>query len=141
MAGAIKVPEQSLHLSKMLDDRCVLTGSLEVEGGGIPDPVTGHLYHWCPMAYSLWTDDSPDLVVEADNALVLPLLPSGVFTVIYIDPPFNTGRVQKRQTLRTLRSDTGGRVGFKGKTYETVRGTITQYDDIFADYGHFSNLG
>ncbi len=70
LAGAIKVPEQSLHLSKMLDDRCVLTGSLEVEGGGLPGPVTGHLYHPCPMAYSLWTDDSPDLVVEADNALV-----------------------------------------------------------------------
>jgi site-specific DNA-methyltransferase (adenine-specific) len=89
------------------------------------------------MANALWTEDSPDLVVEADNAAVLPLLPSGAFSMIYIDPPFNTGRVQKRQTLRTMRSDTGSRVGFKGKTYDTIRGTITQYDDVFADYWIF----
>ena len=89
------------------------------------------------MAHSLWTDDSSDLVLQADNALVLPLLPTGAFTMIYIDPPFNTGRVQKRETLRTFRSGTGTRVGFKGMTYETVRGTITQYDDVFADYWAF----
>lgn len=89
------------------------------------------------MPDPLWTEDSSDLVVHADNAAVLPLLPSGAFTMIYIDPPFNTGRVQKQQALRTLRSDTGSRVGFKGKTYETVRGTITQYDDMFADYWFF----
>lgn len=77
------------------------------------------------------------LVVHADNADALPLLPDRAFKMIYIDPPFNTGRTQRRQTLTTKRSASGRRVGFKGKTYETVRGDVTTYDDTFADYWAF----
>lgn len=54
--------------------------------------------------------------------------------MIYIDPPFNTGRTQRRQTLKTARSLAGDRVGFKGYSYETVRGKVTSYDDAFTDY-------
>ena len=57
--------------------------------------------------------------------------------LIYIDPPFNTGRVQKRQSLKTQRASGGSRVGFKGQTYETIKGTLTSYDDSFADYWEF----
>ena len=85
----------------------------------------------------LWTPDGADLVIEGDNADVLPRLPDGAFQLIYLDPPFNTGRVQSRTPLRTTRSDAGGRVGFKGLTYETVRGKVTSYDDAFADYWAF----
>ena len=35
-----------------------------------------------------------DLIVEADSLDVLPRLPSGAFDLVYVDPPFNTGRVQ-----------------------------------------------
>ncbi|HEX2086921.1 MAG TPA: DNA methyltransferase, partial [Solirubrobacteraceae bacterium] len=37
-----------------------------------------------------------DLVIEGDNLDVLPRLPDGAFDLIYIDPPFNTGRTQAR---------------------------------------------
>lgn len=84
-----------------------------------------------------WTPDGPNLVIEADNADVLPRLPDEAFQLIYLDPPFNTGRPQSRSTLRTVRSDAGGRVGFKGLTYSTVRGRVTAYDDDFADYWAF----
>jgi len=40
-----------------------------------------------------------DLLVEGDNAAVLPLLPDGAFDVVYADPPFNTGRTQRRRAL------------------------------------------
>jgi site-specific DNA-methyltransferase (adenine-specific) len=40
-----------------------------------------------------------DLVIGADNAAVLPLLPDGAFDLIYVDPPFNTGREQRRGAL------------------------------------------
>jgi site-specific DNA-methyltransferase (adenine-specific) len=80
---------------------------------------------------------SPDLVIEADNIDVIPLLPDGAFQVIYLDPPFNTGRKQKRQTLRTTRSETGDRLGFKGQRYETVRDRVVSYDDEFLDYWAF----
>ncbi len=37
-----------------------------------------------------------DLILEGDNLAVLPRLPDGAFDLIYIDPPFNTGRPQVR---------------------------------------------
>jgi DNA modification methylase len=40
-----------------------------------------------------------DLLVEGDNADVLPRLPDGAFDVVYIDPPFNTGEQQRRGPL------------------------------------------
>ena len=76
-----------------------------------------------------------DLVIAGDNLTVLSALPESHFDLIYMDPPFNTGRVQVRRAMRTQRSETGGRVGFHGLTYENVRGKITSYDDVFADYG------
>jgi site-specific DNA-methyltransferase (adenine-specific) len=57
--------------------------------------------------------------------------------LIYIDPPFNTGRVQKRQSITTRRVEGGDRVGFKGLTYETVLGKVSAYDDHFSDYWGF----
>lgn len=78
-----------------------------------------------------------DLVFSADNLSVLPELPDEAFTVIYLDPPFNTGRLQVRREMRTQRSETGGRIGFHGLTYENVRGKVTSYDDTFADYWAF----
>lgn len=57
--------------------------------------------------------------------------------MIYIDPPFNTGKRQTRQAMTTTRSSGGSRVGFKGQSYETVKGLITGYDDAFDDYWSF----
>jgi len=78
-----------------------------------------------------------DVVIQADNLEVLRLLPSDSVQLVYIDPPFNTGRRQSRQTLNTKRSSNGDRVGFKGQTYETVKGRLLGYDDEFADYWSF----
>jgi len=79
----------------------------------------------------------PDHVIAADNLAVLPDLPDAAFTLIYLDPPFNTGRAQGRRSLRTPRSDTGRRVGFRGQTYDTVLSAVASYDDVFADYWTF----
>ena len=57
--------------------------------------------------------------------------------MIYIDPPFNTGRVQSRGGNTTKRSETGTRLGFKGARYETVKKTVLSYDDDFTDYWAF----
>jgi site-specific DNA-methyltransferase (adenine-specific) len=84
-----------------------------------------------------WHPDGPNLVVTGDNAVVLPQLPDKSFQMIYIDPPFNTGRTQRRETLRTTRSTKGGRIGFKGQSYETIRQGVIRYDDVFDDYWTF----
>lgn len=81
--------------------------------------------------------DGADLVVHADNLVVLPSLPDGAFQLIYVDPPFNTGHEQRRQSLRTVRAANGDRVGFGGHSYRTVRGRLLAYDDAFADYWRF----
>jgi site-specific DNA-methyltransferase (adenine-specific) len=85
----------------------------------------------------MWTSDGPDLVVEGDNLAALPQLPDASFRLIYIDPPFNTGRVQSRQTMSMKRATSGDRTGFKGHTYETIKGLLYSYDDEFADYWDF----
>lgn len=85
----------------------------------------------------LWRPDGPNLLIAGDNAVVLPLLPSNSIRMIYIDPPFNTGRTQRRVATKTTRSASGKRIGFKGQSYETVKGRVTAYDDAFADYWEF----
>ena len=85
----------------------------------------------------MWQSEGPNLVVEGDNLDSLAALPDESFRLIYIDPPFNTGRTQTRQTLTTTRKKGGSRTGFKGHSYETIKGLLYSYDDDFADYWDF----
>ena len=89
------------------------------------------------MNRPLWSPAGPNLVIQADNLTVLPRLPAASFRLIYLDPPFNTGHPQRRQSLTTVRSAQGGRVGFQGMTYAAIRGKVTAYNDAFADYWAF----
>jgi site-specific DNA-methyltransferase (adenine-specific) len=72
-----------------------------------------------------------------DNLGILKTLPSESVQLIYIDPPFNTGRTQSRGSTTTKRTDAGNRVGFKGQRYEIVRETVLSYDDEFEDFWSF----
>ena len=79
-----------------------------------------------------------DLVIEADNAEVLPRLPAGAFDLVYIDPPFNTGRRQRRSRIAVERDDSGGdRTGFGGRRYRSRALQTLAYDDEFGDYLDF----
>jgi len=73
-------------------------------------------------------------VLHADNGNVLPRFCDGSFRLIYIDPPFNSGKVQRRKKLSTVRNDDGDRVGFGGRRYRTVSLGSTSYSDVFDDY-------
>jgi site-specific DNA-methyltransferase (adenine-specific) len=74
-------------------------------------------------------------IVLADNLDVLASLPSESIDLVYIDPPFNTG---KRQTLRQMKNvadpDGGDRTGFGGKRYRTIQLSSASYIDVFGDY-------
>jgi site-specific DNA-methyltransferase (adenine-specific) len=72
-----------------------------------------------------------------DNLSHLNSIADGSVQLVYIDPPFNTGRKQTRGKSETSRVETGGRVGFKGQHYEIIRETVLSYDDEFADYWSF----
>jgi site-specific DNA-methyltransferase (adenine-specific) len=73
-------------------------------------------------------------IVLGDNADVLPTLPDGCADLIYIDPPFNTGRVQRRKRIRVVRDEQGGdRVGFQGRRYRSEAQPSSGFDDRFED--------
>ena len=69
-----------------------------------------------------------------DNLDILPGLSPGRFDLIYVDPPFNTGRTQTRTALATTRDPDGDRTGFHGDRYRTTRLGTRSYDDAFDDY-------
>jgi DNA modification methylase len=79
---------------------------------------------------------------RGDNLDVAAGFADGSFALIYLDPPFNTGRVQGR-ALETAQSSgaaaTGAivRRGFHGRDYERLRGDLRTYDDRFDDYWGF----
>ena len=72
-----------------------------------------------------------------DNLTVLKRIPDSSVQLVYIDPPFNTGREQQRSKVTTKRNNEGNRIGFKGERYETVKSTVLSYDDQFANYWEF----
>jgi site-specific DNA-methyltransferase (adenine-specific) len=76
-------------------------------------------------------------VVFGDNLSVLRTLPAGSVNLIYIDPPFNTGKRQKRSRLRTERDQNGDRIGFKGERYSTTVLGSHAFADSFDDYLEF----
>ncbi len=78
--------------------------------------------------------DGGDVVVHGDCADVLPALPDGSAQLIYLDPPFNTGRAQQRRTLHTVRDDAGDRTGFAGRRYTTTESARHAYADMHEDY-------
>ena len=69
-----------------------------------------------------------------DNLDIVGSMPSASFDLIYIDPPFNTGKRQSRTQLQTVRDATGDRTGFGGHRYRTIRQGTQAYSDTFDDY-------
>ena len=75
-------------------------------------------------------------VINGENLAALKSMPDESFQLIYIDPPFNTGRSQIRTNRSSVSSSTGN-LGFQGKRYEQVVKSVLSYDDDFADYWAF----
>lgn len=69
-----------------------------------------------------------------DNLSILQGLPDNSVDLIYIDPPFNTGKTQRRTQIATVQSETGDRIGFQGRRYETREISTRIFADLFDDY-------
>ena len=72
-----------------------------------------------------------------DNLPILEEFADESFPLIYIDPPFNTGKERTYTRLRTISDDAGDRVGFKGNRYRTETVGSRSYQDNFDDYLEF----
>ena len=75
-----------------------------------------------------------DLIIHGDSADVLGRLPDGAFDLIYLDPPFNTGRAQTRSATTARADPSAERVGFAGRRYRSELLSRLSYDDAFGDY-------
>lgn len=73
-------------------------------------------------------------IILADNLDALVTLPDAFAQLIYIDPPFNTGKAQTRARLRMDADPSAGRVGFGGRTYRARQVSRSRYADAFGDY-------
>ena len=58
-----------------------------------------------------------DEILLGDNLDFLPQLADQSFRLIYIDPPFNTGKLQTRKTLATVPDVDGDRTGIWEKAW------------------------
>ncbi len=81
---------------------------------------------------------SANRIVKGDNLKILKGMESGSAELIYVDPPFNTGRTQVRKQMKTVRDEAGDRIGFGGRRYRTElvleaaggAGYIDSFDDF-----------
>ncbi len=81
-------------------------------------------------------------ILHGDNLEALGQMETGSVALIYIDPPFNTGRRQTRLRMKTVQDVAGDRVGFGGRRYRTElidqaegpAGEIAGYADRFDDF-------
>ena len=73
-------------------------------------------------------------IVLGDCLEVLGGLQDGRARLVYLDPPFNTGKVQERTRLRTVRDAAGDRTGFTGERYRTEVLGSSAWNDAFDDY-------
>ncbi len=78
-----------------------------------------------------------DRILLGENLELLQALADASFQLIYIDPPFNTGTLQERRTLRVVRDAAGGRTGFQGRRYSSELLSRSSYRDSFEDYHAF----
>lgn len=77
-------------------------------------------------------------VILGESLGVLATLPDAFASVIYVDPPFNTGRVQRRDRIKATRTDgPGDRGGFGGRRYAVERVESSAYEDSFDDFEGF----
>jgi site-specific DNA-methyltransferase (adenine-specific) len=87
-----------------------------------------------PLALS---ETQRGLVYSSDNLAALQRMADESVDLIYVDPPFNTGKKQHREQLRTARDADGDRVGFGGHRYRTERLGGESFQDSFGDYEGF----
>lgn len=72
-----------------------------------------------------------------ENLEALKQIEDNSIDLIYIDPPFNTGKKQARRQISVSKNENGDRVGFGGNRYQTTVIGERAYRDIFDDYLSF----
>ncbi|NLY94859.1 MAG: site-specific DNA-methyltransferase [Myxococcales bacterium] len=76
-------------------------------------------------------------IIQGENLELLRRLPEAFARLVYIDPPFNTGKTQTRTRLKVRRDEAGSRRGFGGHAFTVEATPSPRYADRFDDYVAF----
>ena len=76
-------------------------------------------------------------IVQAECLDYISNLPEASFPLIYLDPPFNTRKTQRRRRIRAVADEQGPRPGFGGKRYRTEALEAPTYPDRYEDFVAF----
>ncbi len=76
-------------------------------------------------------------IFEGDNLPIMKEMAAHSVDLIYVDPPFNTGKKQARTQIATIRDEEGDRTGFQNKRYRTIKIGTKAFDDAFDDFMDF----
>jgi len=69
-----------------------------------------------------------------DNLSILKTLDGDSIDLIYVDPPYNTGKIQKRNIIKSIKTPDGSK-GFGGNNYDNeIIGHSGSFSDSFSDY-------
>ena len=81
-------------------------------------------------------------IFYGDNLEILKeYIPDGYIDLIYIDPPFNSGKIQERQTIKVKQSSSGDRIGFSQRKYKIIKKEKSiSYSDIFESSKDYFNF-
>jgi len=72
-------------------------------------------------------------LIHGDSLAALGKVPDNAIDLIYIDPPFNTGKRQRLQSIELGEGD-GERSGFQGRTYRfRIKSDVSYSDDMSRD--------
>ncbi|MCI0341132.1 MAG: site-specific DNA-methyltransferase [Planctomycetales bacterium] len=80
------------------------------------------------------TTPTGTIVLGENLAVLRERVADGAARLVYLDPPFNTGKERAHTRLRTVRDEAGDRTGFQGRRYRTVPLGKSAYADVHDDY-------
>ncbi len=73
-------------------------------------------------------------IVHGDNLEYLRAVPDGAFQLVYVDPPFYTGRERRLRSIEARRDGRATQRGFAGKRYRTRVVSEHAFGDAWDDY-------
>jgi site-specific DNA-methyltransferase (adenine-specific) len=76
-------------------------------------------------------------IFEGDNLPIMKEMAAESVDLIYVDPPFNTGKKQARTQIATIRDEDGDRTGFQNRRYRTIKIGTKAFDDAFDSFMDF----
>lgn len=78
-----------------------------------------------------------NIVCFGNNMSLLNKIEDASIDLIYIDPPFNTGKVMRLDSYKSTKNQGGLTQGFSGYSYDLRKISSNSYNDKFENFTDF----